>query len=337
VTSVIVKSFSLAGLPGFAIMSAVRSLGWGGVSHRELVALGTASQAPTRSRNHNGYFLRWDDEGLLFDPGEGTQRQMLFAGVTASQVTRICITHFHGDHCLGLPGVLARMSLDRVPHAVEVCYPAGSREVFRRLRHASLYRDVLDLRERRIRGAGAVIGTVPFRLEARALSHSVPTVGYRLTEPDGRRMLPDRLAALGIAGPDIGRLQREGLLAAGGRTVTVEQVSEPRPGQSFAFIMDTRLCDAAFALADRADMLVCECTFANAEAGLARDYGHLTAGQAGQIAAQSGARRLVLTHFSQRYESGSEGFKRLADEAAAAFGGEVVLAGDLDRIPVPPR
>src|ERR1700754_1579323 len=75
------------------------------MSNRELVVLGTASQAPTRRRNHNGYFLRWDSEGLLFDPGEGTQRQMLFAGVTASQVTRICVTHFHGDHCLGLPGV----------------------------------------------------------------------------------------------------------------------------------------------------------------------------------------------------------------------------------------
>jgi ribonuclease Z len=110
---------------------------WDAVSNRELVILGTASQAPTRSRNHNGYFLRWDDEGLLFDPGEGTQRQMLFAGVTASQITRICITHLHGDHCLGLPGVLARMSLDRVPHPVEVCYPAGSREVFGRLRHAN--------------------------------------------------------------------------------------------------------------------------------------------------------------------------------------------------------
>jgi ribonuclease Z len=84
-------------------------------------------------------------------------------------------------------------------------------------------------------------------------------------------------------------------------------------------------------------MLVCESTFANDEAGLARDYGHLTAGQAGQIAAQAGVRLLVLTHFSQRYESRSEGDERLADEAAAAFGGAVVLARDLDRIPVPAR
>jgi len=103
------------------------------MSPRELVIFGTASQAPTRSRSHNGYLLRWDGEGLLFDPGEGTQRQMLFAGVTASQVTRICITHFHGDHCLGLPGVLQRMSLDRVRHVVEACYPADSREIFARL------------------------------------------------------------------------------------------------------------------------------------------------------------------------------------------------------------
>ena len=316
------------------------------MSNRELVVLGTASQAPTRSRNHNGYFLRWDDEGLLFDPGEGTQRQMLFAGVTASQVTRVCITHFHGDHCLGLPGVLQRMSLDQVAHVVEVCYPAESQEVFGRLRHASLFRDRLRLRERRVGpstpadadGLGYLVAEASsFRLEARALSHLVPTVGYRLTEPDGRRMLPERLAAAGVTGPDIGRLQREGLLVAGGRTVTVEQVSEPRPGQRFAFIMDTRLCDAVFALAYRADMLVCESTFATAEAALARDYGHLTAGQAGQVAAQSGARLLVLTHFSQRYESGSEGDKRLAGEAAASFGGKIVLARDLDRIPVPAR
>jgi ribonuclease Z len=305
------------------------------VSNRELVVLGTASQAPTRARNHNGYLLRWDTEGLLFDPGEGTQRQMLFAGVTASQITRICITHFHGDHCLGLPGVLQRMSLDQVPHMVDAHYPGQNQAVFDRLRHAALFRDVLNLRERPVGQAGTVASTPSFRLEARPLSHSAPTVGYRLEEPDGRRMLPDRLARLGITGPDIGRLQREGSLEGPGRVVTLEEMSEPRRGQRFAFIMDTRLCDAAFALADQADMLVCESTFADTEAALAQEYGHLTASQAGRIAAQAGARLLVLTHFSQRY--GPDDGQRLAGEAASAFGGEVVLARDLARIPVPSR
>ena len=276
------------------------------MSNRELVVLGTASQAPTRSRNHNGYFLRWDGEGLLFDPGEGTQRQMLFAGVTASQITRICITHFHGDHCLGLPGVLQRMSLDRVPHVVEVCYPAESQEVFGRLRHASLFRDRLQLRERPVGRDGPVADDGPRSAWRRGRCRTAcrpSATGWSSRTGGGcsRRSWPRSASAV----PTSGACSAEGRLAAGGRMVTVEQVSEPKPGQRFAFIMDTRLCDAAFALADRADMLVCESTFANAEAGLARDYGHLTAGQAGQIAAQSGARLLVLTHFSQRYESGT--------------------------------
>jgi ribonuclease Z len=319
------------------------------VSSRELVVLGTASQAPTRRRNHNGYLLRWDGEGIMFDPGEGTQRQMLFAGVTASQIHRICITHFHGDHCLGLPGVLQRMSLDQVGHPVEICYPEVDQPVLERLRHASLFYEVVDVHERPVAGPGDVPGAAgvagtgaggaggaqALRLEAWPLSHTVSAVGYRLTEPDGRRMLPEKLAEAGISGPDVGVIQREGRIATGDGVVRLEQVSEPRRGQRFAFVMDTRLCDGAFALAEGADMLVCEATFSDEDADLADEYGHLTAGQAGRIAAESGARLLVLTHFSQRYEAGDG--QPLAQQAAAAFGGEVILADDLTRIAVPGR
>jgi len=307
------------------------------VSNRELVVLGTASQAPTRARNHNGYFLRWDDEGLLFDPGEGTQRQMLFAGVTAHQVTRICVTHFHGDHCLGLPGVLQRMALDRVTATVEVAYPASGADMFGRMRQLSLFHDTLALRERPVPPSGAVLTDgPPFRLEARPLSHRVPAVGYRLAEPDGRSLRPAELAARGITGPDVGRLQRAGYIERNGGVVHLTDVSVHRRGQKFAFIMDTRLCDAAFELAEDADLLVCESTFADADAALADDYGHLTAGQAGQIAAAAGARRLVLTHFSQRYAE-DDAMAQLRRDAAAAYDGDIIMAADLDRVPVPPR
>jgi ribonuclease Z len=328
------------------------------MASRELVVLGTASQAPTRARNHNGYFLRWDADGLLFDPGEGTQRQMLFAGVTASQLTGICVTHFHGDHCLGLPGVLQRMALDQVTHPVTVSYPAESGEFFSRLRHAAIFRDSLTLAERPVRAAGSpativadrsgpaatapdagdalVMETPAFRLEARPLSHRVPTVGYRLTELDGRRMLPAALVAHGISGPDIARLQKAKIITSpNGTVVTLNEVSEHRRGQKFAFVMDTRFCDGAIELAGDADLLVCEATFASADADLADSFGHLTAGQAGRIAAEAGARTLVLTHFSQRY--GAEEVAKFADEAAVSFTGDIVIARDLDRIPVPPR
>jgi ribonuclease Z len=261
---------------------------------------------------------------------------MLFAGVTAHQVTRICVTHFHGDHCLGLPGVLQRMALDQVTGTVEIAYPASGKDMFDRIRHLSLFRDTLSLREHPVPEAAAVIADGPaFVLEARPLSHRVPAVGYRLVEPDGRRMRPAELAARGIAGQDIGRLQRAGRIERNGGVVHLSEVSAPRRGQKFAFIMDTRLCDAAFELADDTDLLVCESTFADADAALADDYGHLTAGQAGQIAAAAGARRLVLTHFSQRYADTA--LAQLRRDAAAAYDGDIVLAADLDRVPVPPR
>jgi ribonuclease Z len=150
-------------------------------------------------------------------------------------------------------------------------------------------------------------------------------------------MLPAELAARGITGPDIGRLQREGRLERNGAWTHLADVSAPRRGQKFAFIMDTRLCDAAFELAADTDLLVCESTFADADAALADAYGHLTAGQAGQIAAAAGTRRLVLTHFSQRYDDDAEAAARLRRDAAAAYDGDIILAADLDRVPVPPR
>jgi ribonuclease Z len=295
--------------------------------------LGTASQAPTRHRNHNGYFLRWDGAGLLFDPGEGTQRQMLLAGVPASAITRICLTHFHGDHCLGVPGIVQRLSLDRVAHPVHAHYPASGAHYFARLRYATAYRELADLREEPVSGDGPVAVDGVGTLEARRLEHPVESFGYRLVEPDGRRMRPDLLAAAGITGPDVSRLQRSGSIDVDGRTVRLEDVSEPRPGQRFAFVMDTRLCDGVYALAEGADLLVIESTFQAAEEGLAREYGHLTAGQAAAVARDCGVRRLVLTHFSQRYPE-PEGFAR---EAAEVFDGEIVVAADLTRVAVPTR
>lgn len=223
---------------------------------RELIVLGTASQVPTRQRNHNGYVLRWDREGILFDPGEGSQRQMLHAGVAAHDLTRICVTHFHGDHSLGLAGVVQRINLDRVPHPVTAHYPASGQRYFDRLRYATAYRETADLREVPVTGDGPVAVTPAFTLSAALLSHPVESYGYRLTEPDGRRLLPELLAAHGISGPAIGRLQREGAVDG----VALEEVSEHRPGQVFAFVMDTRMCDAVGQLAEGCDLLVIEST-----------------------------------------------------------------------------
>ncbi|CBG73185.1 MULTISPECIES: ribonuclease Z [Streptomyces] len=301
------------------------------MSVRELVVLGTASQVPTRHRNHNGYLLRWDAQGLLFDPGEGTQRQMLRAGVAAHDLNRICVTHFHGDHSLGLAGVIQRINLDRVPHEVTAHYPRSGQRFFDRLRYATAYRETVQLVQAPVDGDGGTLAAdSSYTLDARRLSHPVESYGYRLVEPDGRRMLPERLAERGIAGPDIGRIQREGAVG----DVTLDDVSEPRRGQRFAFVMDTRLCDGVYALADAADMLVIESTFLDEDVQLAVDHGHLTAGQAASVARDCGVRHLVLTHFSQRYTEPAE-FERQA--RAAGFEGELTVAHDLMRVALPKR
>jgi ribonuclease Z len=301
---------------------------------RELVVLGTASQVPTRTRNHNGYFLRWEEEGFLFDPGEGTQRQMTFAGVSAPDITRIFVTHFHGDHCFGLPGVLARLALDGVDHPVTCHYPASGRETFARLCWVRPDYAQSLLPERAAEGERCVLAEESFgRITAARLSHGLEAYGYRLTEPDVRRMLPDQLAARGIAGPDVGRLQREGAIQRQGRTVALDEVSVMRSGQSVAFVMDTRLCDGVYELADRVDMLIIESTFLAPDAALAAEYGHLTAGQAARVAAECGVRTLVLTHFSQRYQDPAA----FELEAREHFDGDLHVAEDLMRIAVPKR
>jgi ribonuclease Z len=307
---------------------------------RELVILGSASQVPTRHRNHNGYLVRFDEEVVLIDPGEGTQRQLLLADIPASAITTICVTHFHGDHCLGLPGVLQRMSLDGVLGPVPVCYPTEGQPYYDRLRHASIYEDHTEVTPVPVTPPDD--GTVvPVRRSARApvgllaarLRHRVPTVGWRLEEDAGRTMLPDALTAAGIQGPDVSRLQRDGAIEVDGRRVHIDEVSVERPPQRVAIVLDTAWCDGALALADGVDLLLCEATFETAESGLLERAKHLSAWQAGRLAREAGVRQLVITHFSQRYPDTT----RLVAQASEGFGSDVIAAVDLAKLPFPPR
>jgi len=302
------------------------------VSLRELVVLGTASQVPTRHRNHNGYLLLWDGRGILFDPGEGTQRQMTIAGVSTSMITRICVTHFHGDHCLGLAGVIQRISLDGVAHQVPVHYPASGQVYFDRLRRASIFKDESDIAPRPLRDPGEQHRDEVLVLTSRPLRHTVESWGYRIEEPPSRRILPDKLAELGIAGPRIGQLVREGRLETERGTVELEQVSVPKRGQSVAFVMDTAPCDAAEELAEGVDLLICESTYLRDHHQEAHERGHMTAFDAATIARRASARKLVLTHFSRRYPR----VEAFLEEAEPVFA-DVVAARDGIRVPLPPR
>jgi ribonuclease Z len=214
--------------------------------------------------------------------------------------------------------------LDRVEHPIHAAFPASGRAYWQRLRYASVFDETARLVEHPIREEGPVVELAGRTLVAARLDHRVEAFGYRLTEPDGRRMLPEKLAEYGLRGPIVGDLQRAGqVIAPSGQVVTLDQVSEVRAGKKVAFVMDTRPCPGALALAKDVDLLVCESTFLASEAEEAVAYGHMTAADAGELAARAGARRLVLTHFSQRYND----LRPFAVEAGR-FHDDVVVAED---------
>lgn len=300
------------------------------MSARDLIILGCSSQQPTRFRNHGAYLLRWNDEGFLFDPGEGTQRQFIFADVAPPVVTRILISHFHGDHCLGVGSMLMRLNLDKVSHPIHCYYPASGKKYFDRLRYSCMYKENIHVVEHPVKSAGPVEDDGKFRIEAAFLDHGVENVGWRITEADTIKFNKEDLKALGIQGPSVRLLEKEGKISIDNRTILLEEVSRVRPGDAFTYIVDTRPCAAAVHLAKGAKMLLCESTYLDKEKKLANEYMHMTALQAAELAKKAEVQTLILTHFSARYRDPEE----LAIEARTVFP-NTFAAEDLRKFPFP--
>lgn len=285
------------------------------MSVRDLTILGCSSQQPTRMRNHGAYLVRWNDEGLLFDPGEGTQRQFIFAGIAPPVVTRIFISHFHGDHCLGLGSMLMRLNLDKVTHPIHCYYPASGKKYFHRLRYGTIYHETINVIEHPIEKEGIVHVDENFTIEALFLDHGIDNLGWRVTEKDVRKYDKDKLLDHGIKGPLIKELIEKGSLMINNQKVTLDDVSWMRKGDSLAVVIDTRRCQAAVDLAKNARLALIESTYSEEHKELAYRNHHLTAKEAATIALEAGCQELVLTHFSARYQD----LTPLLEEARAIF------------------
>jgi ribonuclease Z len=264
--------------------------------------LGTSSQQPTRHRNHGAYLFRWNDEGLLFDPGEGTQRQFIFANIAPPVVSRIFISHFHGDHCLGLGSMLMRLNLDKVSHPIHCYFPASGKRYFDRLRYGTSYHENIRVIEHPIEAPGGLVEEgETFTVEARFLDHSIENIGWRITEKDSIRFDKEKLDHLNLQGPIIKQLESDGQIEHNGKTILLSDVSHVKKGDSIAVIIDTRPCPEALLLANNARLLLAEATYLSSEEQLALDHKHMTAAEAATLAKQAHAHQLVLTHFSARY------------------------------------
>lgn len=262
----------------------------------------------------------------MFDPGEGTQHHMLNYGVSIADIDKIFITHFHGDHCLGLPGVIQGLSANRVAHEVEVFYPASGQVFFDRLRQASYFEDHSRLKPVPIFQSGVVYEDDALVIRAEKLSHDIECYGYRIEDKARLTLVPEKLEAFGIRGADVGRLKREGQFFVGGQMINIDDISETKRGKSFAFVQDTDECDGVTDLLAKTSLAVVEATYLCEDDKPSDNVAHLTVDQATRLANSAGAQQVVLTHFSTRYHD----LEPLA-QAARANHPAVFLAKEGDR------
>lgn len=295
--------------------------------------LGTAASVPTRSRGTSATLIARGGERWLFDCGEGTQRQFLRSGLGLVDIDLILLTHLHGDHFLGLPGMIKTFGLRGRERPLRVVGPRGLRELVERL-GGVIGRTPYPLQIDEV-GPGDVHATDGAVIEAFPTDHGVPSLGYALVE-DTRPGVFDVAAATGLgvpAGPLFGRLQRgETITLSDGTTVAPGAVlGSPRQGRRVVISGDTRPCESTRGAATDADLLIHEATFLSEDLERARETRHTTAGEAAALARDAGVRLLALTHLSSRCLP-----REIRTEAEALFA-EVVVPRDFDQIELPFR
>jgi len=306
----------------------------------KIIPLGTSSGKPTLNRNVSATAVSGEGEWWLFDCGEAAQIQIARAGLSFHRLAGIFITHLHGDHFNGLPGLLSTMALDKRERPLTLVGPPGIGEYLEllgrlRILFVNYPIEVLEFGPDDFmdRESEQVYESKLYRVITRPLDHRIFALGYRLEEKTkpGRFNL-ERARELGIPeGPLYSQLQSgRSIRLDDGRMIEPEEVlGPPRPGKSVTYCLDTRPCRNAIELARGADWLIYEATYTREFTEEARQYGHSTAAQAAEVAGQAAAANLLITHFSSRYPDS----RVLLAEARSVFD-RTVMAEDLVEIEV---
>ncbi|WP_445634213.1 ribonuclease Z [Nostoc sp. DSM 114161] len=291
----------------------------------QITFLGTSSGVPTRSRNVSSVALRLPQraELWLFDCGEGTQHQILRSELKISQLSRIFITHMHGDHIFGLMGLLATCGLAGNVERIDIYGPPGLNEYIQAASRYSHTHFSYPIKVHAIR-PGIIYEDDDFIVSCGNLHHRITAFGYRVAEKDRTgRFDIEKAKALQIpSGPIYGQLKRgETVTLEDGRVIHGAQLCGPTEiGRKIAYCTDTVFCDGAVELAKDVDVLIHEATFAHQDADMAFQRLHSTSTMAAQTALAAGAHRLIMTHFSPRYAPGNNlELKDLLQEARAIF------------------
>lgn len=281
----------------------------------ELIFLGTSAMVPTPERNHSAILLIYNGEGILMDCGESTQKQLKIAKIRPTSVKKILISHLHGDHVLGLPGLMQTLSTSNYEETLKIYGPLGISEFMNNMSVTFVFDNKLSYEVKEL-SKGTFVDNQSYSLVAVPLSHNIPCLGYSFIEKDRRRIKVPYIKKLGLPeGPLLGKLQENKPIEWKGKKILPEDATYLVRGRKVSFINDTVICNGCNELANGADVLVSEATYTSEHTNKAKEYMHLTAKEAAQIASQNNVKELILTHFSQRYKS-CDG---IASEAKAIF------------------
>jgi len=270
-----------------------------------IIFLGTGQAIPTAKRNHTSILLSYKSENILVDCGEGTQRQFRKLALNPCRLTKLLITHWHGDHILGIPGLLQTLALNRYNRKLEIYGPRGTEFFIKKILEMFVFQEKIKYEIKEI-SSGKFLDNKDFYLEALPMKHGAPCLAYSFVEKEKIRINKKKLEKLKLKGKIIGELAKGKDIIWQGKKILTNKIIYKQPGKKITFIFDTAINPNAYLIAKDSDLLICESTFlANSDNGkkLAEEYKHLTAENAADIAKKARVKRLILSHLSQRYEN----------------------------------
>jgi ribonuclease Z len=270
----------------------------------KLVFLGTSSMVPTRDRNHTSLLLFYKGEGIMVDCGEGTQRQLRKAEISPTKITKLLITHWHGDHILGIPGLVQSLGASQYSGELEIYGPKGTKEFFHNMRRSFYFPLKIKLSITEVSN-GIFFSNKDFQLESAEVKHDVPCVAYSFSEKNRLKINTEYTKKFGLSQhPLLGDLQKGKDITYNGKKIRVKDATTIQKGKKITFLMDTSPCASAVKIAKDSELLVSEATWEHdRKENEGQDRKHLSAKEAAQIAKKSSSKKLILTHFSQRYKT----------------------------------
>lgn len=268
----------------------------------KIIFLGTSAGVPTEKRNHSSFLLIYNGEYLLFDCGEGTQRQLRKAGISPSKINKIFITHMHADHILGLAGILQTLAMNDYNKKLEIYGPKGIKEYLKFLSKFFPIINEINLEVKELVKNKEKFVFDNYEIIAMKLKHIVEVYGYRFNEKEKIKIKKEYINFVGGPSPIFKKLKEGKSIKIKNKILTPEEATYRIKGRSIAFILDTTKCKNAIELAKDTDLLIIECVYGKENEERAKDYMHLSTKDVGEIISLSNPKKVYLTHISERYK-----------------------------------